>query len=313
MFGFNKSYFDLTLGSKKTTITRVLERPGLWMEEAQLEKLRSDLRQIVATLGIGGLDYGVVKGEKETLDNIVVTLIYDGPTGRPVAFNALTIMNCTLRGENVSVVHLGLIVIDPNYRAKGLSWILYGLTTFLLFMKNRFRPIWVSNVTQVPAIIGMVAEGFGRVFPDPVTKARRSHDHLVLAREIMSRHRHVFGVGGEAGFDEERFVITDAYTGGSDNLKKTFEQAPKHRNTAYNDFAREQLDYGRGDDILQLGVMDVNSYYRYMIHQIPKGSKMGLFYKVFFSFFEQSVVPFVQWFSIGRRMGSLRPREGWFL
>ena len=59
----------------------------------------------------------------------------------------------------------------------------------------------------------------------------------------MRRHRRVFGVGEDAGFDEARFVITNAYTGGSDNLKKSFDVAPKHRDEAYNDFCREQLDY----------------------------------------------------------------------
>lgn len=307
---FNKAYFDLQLGSSKTHLTRVLERPGLWMDETELANLTRDLRAIVDTLGIGGLYYGVAEGKKETFDNAVITLVYDGPTKRPVAFNALTLMNCTLRGENVTVVHLGLIVIDPNYRAKGLSWILYGLTTFLLFMKNRFRPVWISNVTQVPAIIGMVAEGFSNVFPNPsIGSVRRSYDHLVLAREILSKYRAVFGVGAEAKFDEERFVIEDAYTGGSDNLKKTFDQAPKHRNQIYNEFANSRLDYDRGDDILQIGYMDVWSYYNYVLHQVPGESKLGLLYRVAFSFFEFSIIPIVQWFSTGKQMGELRPRR----
>lgn len=313
MFHLTLSYFNLTLGSAKTQRTRVLERPGLWMSEEERTKLVADLRAIVDTLGIGGLEYGIVQGHKEILDNAVLTLVYDGPSGRPVAFNALTIMNCTLRGENQPVVHLGLIVIDPTYRAKGLSWILYGLTTFLLFMKNRFRPLWLSNVTQVPAIIGMVSEGFSNVYPNPARKTRRSYDHLTLAREIMGKYRYVFGVGSDAGFDEETFVIRDSYTGGSDNLKKTFEQAPKHRSEVFNEFARESLDYDRGDDILQIGYMDLWSYYRYMLHQIPRESKLGLFYKVAFTFFEFSIVPVVQWFSTGRQMVELRPRKGWFL
>ena len=44
-------------------------------------------------------------------------------------------------------------------------------------------------------------------------------------------------------FDEERFVITDAYTGGSDNLKKSFAEAPKHRAPLYNEMCERELDY----------------------------------------------------------------------
>jgi hypothetical protein len=71
----------------------------------------------------------------------------------------------------------------------------------------------------------MVSETFSDVFPSPHPAARRSFAHLQLARGIMSRHRAVFGVGDEAGFDEARFVIANAYTGGSDALKKAFETA----------------------------------------------------------------------------------------
>src|SRR5690606_35457525 len=136
---------------------------------------------------------------------------------------------------------------------RGMSATLYGLTCVLMFLAGQGRPLWISNVSQVPAVVGMVAETFSDVFPSPRPGARRSFDHLTLARQIMARHRSAFGVGPEAGFDEPRFVITDAYTGGSDALKKAFEQAAPHRTEAYNAFCRDQLDYERGDDLIQIG------------------------------------------------------------
>ena len=69
----------------------------------------------------------------------------------------------------------------------------------LLLVRGGLRPIWVSNVTQVPAVVGMVAESFGQVFPAPPRPGRpaprRSLTHLLVARQIMQHHRHVFGVG----------------------------------------------------------------------------------------------------------------------
>ena len=47
----------------------------------------------------------------------------------------------------------------------------------------------------------------------------------------------------DAGFDEARFVITNAYTGGSDALKKSLETAPRHRDEQYNAFCARELDY----------------------------------------------------------------------
>ena len=58
---------------------------------------------------------------------------------------------------------------------------------------------WISNVTQVPAVFGMVAESFDRVYPTANPLDRQRYDHLHLARQIMERHRRVFGVGEEAG------------------------------------------------------------------------------------------------------------------
>ena len=62
----------------------------------------------------------------------------------------------------------------------------------------------------------------------------------------MRRHRAAFGVSEDAHFDEARFVIEDAYRGGSDHLKKRFEDAPHHREAVYNEYCAATLDYARG-------------------------------------------------------------------
>ena len=144
------------------------------------------------------------------------------------------------------------IVIDPNQRSKGLSWILYGLTCFALFLRQGMRPLWISSVTQVPSVYGIVVENFSDVYPGRAD-ARATFEHTLLARQIMASHRKAFGVGPEAEFDEARFVIINAYTGGSDDLKKRFEDAPKHRNAAFNEVMQRELNYDRGDDFLQIG------------------------------------------------------------
>src|SRR5262249_3756713 len=158
--------------------------------------------------------------------NSIVTVIYDRATGRPLAFNALAVMQVPVHGRPEEVLHLGLVMIDPGSRSQGFSWILYGLTCLVLFVRNQFRPLWLSSVTQVPAVVGMVSQTFSDVFPSADDGARRSFTHLVLARRIMAHHRAAFGVGPEAEFDEERFIIRNAYTGGSDDLKKTYADAP---------------------------------------------------------------------------------------
>src|SRR6187399_1913200 len=274
---FSQPSIDLTLRTHEGLTTRIVESPGTSLAEDDLRQLVEDLRTVAGkTLPAGSLTYGIFSGERERLSRAIVTLISEEATGRPIAFNALSVMPVELDGQSTEVTHLGLVMVDPDVQGQGLSWVLYGLTTLVLFIRGGLRPKWISNVTQVPAVCGMVGETFSEVFPSPQANSRASFAHLQLARDIMRRHRAVFGVGAEAGFDEARFVISDAYTGGSDALKKSFETAPKHRDEQYNAFCARELDYSRGDDLLQIGRIDLAAARRYLMSEVPAGSMPGL-------------------------------------
>lgn len=260
------------------------------------------------TLPEESLTYGIFSGDRERLSRAIVTLICEEATGRPIAFNALSVMSVELDGEPTEVTHLGLVMVDPDERGQGLSWVLYGLTALVLFVRDGMRQKWISNVTQVPSVVGMVSQTFSDVFPSPLPGARQSFAHLQLARGIMARHRAVFGVGDEAGFDEARFVITNAYTGGSDGLKKSFETAPKHRDEQYNAFCARELDYLRGDDVLQLGRIDLAGARRYLLSEVPHGSLPGLLGAGTALALQRLVLPVVHWMDDTRSFGTLRPR-----
>ena len=303
-----QDYLDVALRVSPTITARIVERPGRWMRADEAVRLVEDLRDIArATVPNESLDYGVLTGAQDRLDHAVVTLLTENATGKPVAFNALSVMDVTLHGRSAEVIHLGLVMVDPGLRSHGLSWVLYGLTCLVLFARRQLRPLWLSNVTQVPAIVGMVAETFSEVYPRPAADARRSFEHLVLAREIMRRHRHVFGVGAEAGFDEERFVITNAYTGGSDNLKKTFDEAPKHRDGVYNEFCARELDYARGDDVLQLARLDLGTAQRFVLKDIPRRSLPAVLATLVVVSLNRLILPALHWLSADRAWGILRP------
>jgi hypothetical protein len=279
------------------------------LSETELGELVSQLRVVAArTLPEESLTYGIFSGERERLARAIVTLISEEATGRPIAFNALSVMEVELDGEPAEVTHLGLVMVDPEERGRGLSWVLYGLTALVLFARDGLRQKWISNVTQVPSVVGMVSQTFSDVFPSPHPDARQSFAHLQLARGIMSRHRGVFGVGDDAGFDETRFIITNAYTGGSDALKKTFEAAPKHRDEQYNIFCARELDYARGDDLLQIGRIDLAGARRYLLSEVPSGSLPALLATGAALGLQRLVLPAVHWLDDTRPFGILRPR-----
>lgn len=302
---------DLSLATAPGLTTRIIERPGLVLDDAGLAALVGQLRTVAGrTLDQGALSYGVFSGERERLSQSIVTLISETASGKPVAFNALAQMQLSLDGEPEQVTHLGLVMVDPDVRGRGLSWVLYGLTVLVLFVRGGLRPRWISNVTQVPGVVGMVCQTFSDIYPSPDPGSRQSFAHLSLARQIMRGHRHVFGVGPEAGFDEARSIITDAYTGGSDDLKKSFAQATQHREARYNDFCRETLNYERGDDVLQLGRIDLAAARRYLLGQVPRASLPGLLGAFAFLLLQRLLLPLLHWLDDSRRFGTLRPRIG---
>ncbi len=302
----NRPYLNEAVSVRGGARVRIVERPGRWMSAPALDRLVAELQRIVrAATPAGTLDYGAASGDRTRLDDAIITVVYDR-AGTPIAFNALTLLDCELRGRPIEVLHLGLVMVDPSHRASGLSGVLYGLTAFLLFARRRLRPLWVSNVTQVPAVFGMVSESFHNVYPTADASNRQSYDHLHLGRQIMARHRRVFGVADDAGYEEAGAIIRDSYTGGSDNLKKSFADAPKHRDDRYNETARAALDYGRGDDFLQLGQVTLVAARRFFTRSSTSVSPVAFTMKFALLALEALVAPVIQWFAADTPMGDLR-------
>lgn len=260
-----RRHVDLRIQSDPSVDVRIIERPGMHLDSRRCDALVADLRTVVGRcLGGASLDYGVFTGNKDRLDRAVVTVIYRKGTDEPLAFSALAILPISLRGRSEDVLHLGLAMVDPSFRSHGLSWALYGLTVMHLFVRRQLRPLWISSVSQVPAVVGLVDTGFSNVFPSVDADRRPTLEQVAVAHQLMRHHRDAFGVGADASFDEERFVIRNAYTGGSDDLKKPFDEAAKHRIDAYNALCQRELDYERGDDFLQIGQYDLGVVRRYL-------------------------------------------------
>ncbi|MEP1538529.1 MAG: hypothetical protein ABJQ34_07820 [Paracoccaceae bacterium] len=307
----SQSHLDLEFPISSALAVRLVERPGDWMSRDALATLKAQLRSIAdTTLDGQNLDYGVLGDDPKALRNSIVTMVVRRTDRVPIAFNALALIPVDLGHRVEDVLHLGLVMVDPNARQQGLSWVLYGLTCLLAFVRRGCHPVWVSNVTQVPAVIGLVANGLSTPFPAPQMgkDARRSLLHLLLARRIMAHHRHVFGVGADAEFDEDSFVISNAYTGGSDHLKKTFEATAKHRDDVFNTYCADTLNYARGDDILQLGQIDFTSAFGFMTKDVPPKSSLQLMAALATLGLQQMVIPLIQWADTTRDYGILKAR-----
>lgn len=275
----------------------VWRRPGAWASDGELRRMVADLRA-VALAGQEGKEipeYGVLVGDRGDLRDRVVTVAYDRATGEPAGFSALCLLDVPIGSRVETVVHLGLTFVHPDHQRQGLPRLLYGAPAFLLLFETGLRGFWVSNVSQVPAVVGMASEVYADVYPHYAGRTRQSFTHLMLARQILRLHRAAFGVGPEAAFVEALQVITNAYTGGSDHLKKTFEEAPKHRVEEANAFCARHLDYRRGDDFLQLGRCTLGSSLAFLAEKLPEGSGARLALVAARLLAVALVVPVVRW------------------
>ena len=249
----------------------IYDRPGEWMSDEELARLRKELLSVASAAIPGALTYGVFQERREPYANRLIVLARHRERAEAVGFNAMPRLDLSVEGAAVTVLHLGLLVIHPKYQRQGFQGLLYGLGGFSSLNRVPGARVWISNVTEVPAVFGAVADNFIDVFPHYGRSGPPPQMHRKIAEAIMSGHRHEFGVGPEAGFDSERFVIQGSYTGGSDALKKTFDSAPKYRVAEANAFCAAQLDYGRGDDFLQIGAFDVTAVTNWLARRVPEG------------------------------------------
>jgi hypothetical protein len=221
----------------------------------------SDLRGVAdRCVAPGRLRYGVLSGERERLASAVIGAVYRRDTDEMVGFNAMVVLDASVDGRPIRIVHAGLCLVAPELRSCGLCLALTAGPALVAFARNRLSPLWFTNVTQVPAAAGVFATALADVFPAPGREAPPSATHRQIVSEVVARHRSAFGVGDEAELDEMAFVIRDAYTGGSDWLKKSFSACPKHRDGRFNDWCAALLDYERGDDVIQVGRMTLRQW-----------------------------------------------------
>lgn len=272
------------------------ERPGRWMSDEGLLKLQTDILKI-AELSHDKVEvpeYGALQPTRENFKNRIITIAYDPKTNEPMAFSAQVYLDLEMNKKTYSLVHLGLAYVSPNYRGRNLTYAINVLPNSILFLKSGMRSFWISSVSQVPAIVGAVEHSFRNVFPHSKGLVQRSYLHSLFAQKIMQSHRQEFGVGKDAWFDEQSHIIKNAYTGGSDNLKKTFSDAPKHRDAAINRMCEQDLDYQRGDDFLQIGLLDMKVFYDLSMRKMHRfGMQVGL--QIFFGTLSVVILPVVRW------------------
>jgi hypothetical protein len=235
--------------------------PGRWMPDAQLERLQGELHTLTREC-LGDVPaYGIYQASREPYRDRIITTVRMAHDRRLVAFSAMILWHTRLPdgGRPQPVMHLGLVLVAPGHRGRKVMYALYHKPLLWFFLRRLLRPFWLTSTTMEPVIVGSVADSFSQVHPHYVPRPgfAPSPAHRHIARTFFRKHGHEIGVWEGALLDEERFVIRGSSLGACRTLMLPFEQAAMYRVAACNEFCRTTLDYSRGDELLQVGRVDV--------------------------------------------------------
>lgn len=287
----SNKYYEIVLSRKRKLV--IWDRPGLWCSDSELDQMVSDLKTVVANSKDREVPlYGVLLGEREDLKKRFISMVYDN--NKPVAFSAQAHIDLTIGLKKIHVIHLGLVYVDMNIRGSGLTSMVYAIPNLLLLFRSGLRSCWVSNVTQVPSIFGLVEMFYSNPYPN-TSDEQQSFEHYVIAQQIIGQHKDIFGVGEDCEYDPKNQIIKNAYTGGSDTLKKSFDETVKFRDEKVNEKLKDALDYERGDDYLQLAVLDYKLIFRFLGAKAIKSKKGVMLLNLVFLFFTSLLVPVFRW------------------
>ena len=242
----------LTLNTGEKYGIEVYFYPSRLLSPAELDRLQARVKTIGANT-VGDLPaYGIFSEDLSKYDDRIVTLITDKATQRAIACSAMVHFRVKPNGRTRDVFHLGLVMIDRAFQRKHLQFQLYAYTSMIIWAANLFRPVWVSSVSAVPAIIGSVATNYHHVYPHFASPRDVTDVHVEIARALFDR-REEFGTGTDAEFDPVSFVIKNSFNDDSQPLKNSFDGVAKFHDDRCNEYCWRRLDYERGDEILQVG------------------------------------------------------------
>lgn len=235
--------------------------PGRWMPDAQLEQLQRELRTLTREC-LGEVPaYGIYQASRDPYRDRIITTVRTAHDRRLVAFSAMILWHIHLQDGSrpQPVMHLGLVLVAPEQRGRKVMYALYHKPLLWFFLRRLLRPFWLTSTSMEPVIVGSVADSFSRVHPHyaPPPGFAPTPAHRRIARTFFREHGQDIGVWEGAVLDEERFVIRGSSQGACRTLMLPFERAAMYRVPACNEFCRQTLDYAQGDELLQVGRVDM--------------------------------------------------------
>ena len=239
----------------------IVFRPGRWKNE-QRELLVKELREVAADCFDSIPEYQCLSGQVDVLEKCVISLARN-QEGRLVGFCSSLLLPVDGVGD---VLHLGLTCVGNECRGAGLTHKLSSAVVTNMLIRNPFRKIWISNVACVLSSLGNVARYFQEVYPSCWQDSPPYTEYSDIARSIDSLYRKEIHIRPEATFNEDTFVF-EGSTIGTVFKKSAQDRTYYHRESYLNNFYLNILNFGRGDEVLQVGYISISGMLNYFLRR----------------------------------------------
>ncbi|KAH8807466.1 hypothetical protein F5884DRAFT_880559 [Xylogone sp. PMI_703] len=239
---------------------RLHYRPGQTLSRESLDALKKEIH----ALGSACLHplplYQVFSPDPTAFDDKIIITAHQriGDQKRLIAFTSAVLLDLNIEGVDDPVVHGGLTVIDPSQRQHGLPVQLFARLYVDLLQRYDRKIIWSTSISELPRTLVHFYTFVKDVYPSPDLPIP-SEIQLKIARTISEHHRSKMLIASSAIFEEDTFVFRGS---NSAEEAKCFRKKPNdksylHLNKVANEFYRDRLREDMGDEVLQVGCMEL--------------------------------------------------------
>ncbi|MCM2278100.1 MAG: hypothetical protein NDJ89_08485 [Oligoflexia bacterium] len=229
-----------------------LFKPGSWMEDTELQDLRSAFEHVNRTSG-KNFRYGIFdSGLSLEQFRILLSRMNLGViryAGEAVG----CFYNFIVREKPTPILHAGLVMIAKN---TGVDLLNAPYLTMATLQRQRFGDYLYTNISSTPAIVGGFGELVTGVWPSHKSRnlIRPPRKYREVVEQLYQEYIRAFFPEDEIEIDLRRFVMRSPST--EMGFDTTMRNLARHSNLKANLFCDFWLDYSRGEDLIQVGVVN---------------------------------------------------------
>lgn len=250
-------------------IYETLFYPGKGLNDSDLNKLVTELKDVASLCFPETPDYQALTGKREELERAIITTARD-KTGNLKGFCSALVLPVESVGN---IFHTGLTCVHPSARGKKLTHKLTSKLLIKFLMKESlFKETWVTNCACVLSSIGNVALYFEDIYPSPFGAEVPTMTHINIAKAVDEKYRGPIAINDSAKFNLNTFVFEGSVEGTLFE-KDAEDQRFHHRNKKLTNYYKDLLDFERGDEVLQVGKVSMMTFPKYFAKTALKKTK----------------------------------------